>query len=108
MPSQLDTDRIEGITRDITELDSRARNFYHKNGYDLLSLKEYHNNPNKYPYIDIENDFQLGEELVEEIVVKKVQPEKKSPFSEVNGIIIQNDLLNKEASHKILQRIKER
>lgn len=92
-PSQLSTDRKNSIVRSKEELDLRATRFYHSCGFSIISLEEYQKNPNKYPDLDIMNDFQLGEELATSIVAKKVKTKSNYYFTEIDGMLVSDDIL---------------
>lgn len=84
-PKQLSTDRNNKIERTKNELDIRARNFYSKNGYEIIKYEDYLNNQDRYSYLTIE-DFILGEDNTNIIVAKPVIS-KQHPFYEEDEII---------------------
>lgn len=66
-------DRKNNVIRGQEELSLRATNFYYCCGFQLF-LQDYQKSSNFYPELNIDDDFQLGEELVNSIVVKKIEP----------------------------------
>lgn len=93
-PSQLSIDRENSIVKSQEELNLRATNFYHSSDFSIVSLKDYQKKPSSYPNIDIRNDFQLGEELANYIVVKKITPKHNYHFTEIDGILVSDNALN--------------
>ena len=94
LPSQLSIDRECEIYRSPQELDLRATKFYQKNGYEIISLEDYLNNPVLYPNLLKDYDFQLGEELVEVIVTKKIKALEKYQYKEIGGIYVHDNVIN--------------
>lgn len=92
-PSQLSTDRENNIMRSNIDLDIRARHFYKSCGYQIVSYQEYLMCPNNYPEITIRDDFQLGEEIVDKIIVKKVVLRPTYLFTEIDNILVANNIL---------------
>ena len=88
-PGQLSTDRMNNIERSQEELDTAARNFYKKNGYQVIEYEEYSKNKEIYNCIK-ESDFNLGEDRSNTIVAKVIK-EKQYPFVEDDGIIYRID-----------------
>lgn len=89
-PGQLSTDRLNNIYISKENLNDRAINFYLSNGYRIIEYKDYIKNTSKYAYINEENDFQLGEEKADIIVVKFVK--KYDYLFEIkNGFIIKKE-----------------
>lgn len=76
IPSQLSYDREMGHKCSKEELNRRALNYYHKNGYEILSFVDYLKNQNKYPDLTVKDDFELSEELADIIVYKKIKPKR--------------------------------
>ncbi len=70
-----------------------AKKFYNKCGYKVVSLSEYIENPAEFPYINLDCDFQLGEELAKYIVIKK-NIKKGYFFYEENGCIYSKNFMN--------------
>lgn len=97
-PTQMSTDRENNIIRSELELNDRARKFYTQAGYKIIEYKDYINNPEKYPEIN-SHDFQLGEDISNAIVAKKIVP-LEPPFYEDNGVIYHVNY--KEISRKSL------
>mgnify|MGYP004675908891 CR=1 FL=1 len=91
-PSQLSHDRENNISCSKEELIKRANNFYYKNGYFKLSYNEYIKDKGKYPFINEDYDFQLGEELASYIIVKKIEKQKSYPFKEQDGVIVDESI----------------
>ena len=87
-PTQMSSD-LKNISRTKEELDLRARNFYQKNGYEILNYRDYIKNKEKYSYLSAEDDFIYNGEAVDNIVFKVIKEEKYN-FVEDNGIIYYN------------------
>ncbi len=92
-PTQMGTDRENNITCSELQLDTAARQFYAKNGYEIINYDDYIDNPKKYPYINSE-DFQLSEEISKTIVAKVIS--KNNSFIEENGVIYHVDYENRK------------
>ena len=75
-PTQLSTDRENGIMRTEKKLDEAARNFYESVGFQIVSLEEYNKNPDLYNEITLKDDFMLGEDYSDIIVYKKINNQK--------------------------------
>ena len=105
-PSNLSTDRENNLPFIQEELDLKTRNFYTSNGYSIISYEDYLTNPNKYPGIDVVNDFQLGEAIFQNIVVKMVEPKEKYSFQEINGILIHDNALGLKIDENIGKKIR--
>lgn len=88
-PTQMWTDRSNNIVRSESDLDTAARQFYAKNGYEVINYEDFVKEPEKYPYI-ANTDFQRGEEEAETIVAKVVMP-REYPFVESGGVIYSSD-----------------
>lgn len=88
-PTQLSTDRKNGIWRSHDELDKAARKFYEKNGYEILKYDEYLNNRDIYPNI-FKEDFCLSEMGPTTIVLKTLIHKEYNLFED-NGIIYQKN-----------------
>lgn len=84
-PTEMSTD-LKKSNVDKKELDIRARNYYLKNGYEILNYNHYLKNKDKYSYLNIENDFRLNGSIAENIVFKVIK-NKDNNFIEDNGII---------------------
>jgi len=104
-PSNLSTDRKNNLPFIQEELDLMAKNFYTRNGYSIISYDDYLTNTNKYPGIDVDNDFQLGEAIAQNIVVKKVEPKEKYAFQEIDGILIHDNALGLKIDENIGKKI---
>lgn len=92
-PKQLSTDRKNNIYRDQQELNLRASEFYKKCGYQIVSLKDFLDEPYLYPELNKLDDFQLGEKLADFIVEKKIIPMEKYQFCEMDEIYVHNNAL---------------
>lgn len=106
-PKQLSTDRQNNIYRDQQELNLRASEFYKKCGYQIVSLKEFLDNPYLYPELNKEDDFQLGEECVSFIVEKKIVPMERYPFFEIDGMYVHNNAIDYIHCDSISNRLKK-
>jgi len=104
-PSNLSTDRENNLPFIQEELDLMAKNFYTSNGYSIISYEDYLTNPNKYLSIDIDNDFQLGEAIAQNIVVKKIEPKERYLFQEINGILVHDNALGLKIDENIGKKI---
>lgn len=93
-PSQLSTDRENKIVRDQDELNIRAKSFYESCGYSIINFQDFLTNSSNYPNINIRDDFQLGEEIAENIVVKIIKPKENYNFNEIDGVLINDNILN--------------
>ena len=80
---------FKNINRTKEELDLRARNFYQKNGYEILSYKDFIKNKDKYGYLSAEEDFIYNGEAIDSIVFKIIK-DNKYDFVEDNGVIYYN------------------
>ena len=87
-PTQMSSD-FKNINRTKEELDLRARNFYQKNGYEILSYKDFIKNKDKYGYLSAEEDFIYNGEAIDNIVFKIIKDNKYN-FVEDNGVIYYN------------------
>lgn len=95
-PGQLSTDRINNISRDKIELEQRADNFYQSMGYKKIDYKDFREHPERYPKIDENLDFQLGEEIPKTIIVKDVIQKQQYPFKVINGVLVNRNALERE------------
>lgn len=95
-PGQLSTDRINNITRDKLELEKRADNFYQSMKYKKIDYKDFKEHPERYPEIDENIDFQLGEEIPNTIIVKDVIAKKQYPFKIINGVLVNKNAFERE------------
>lgn len=93
-PSQLSTDRERNVYCSQEELEKRADNFYYKNGYLKLSYDDFIHNQSSYSFINEWDDFQLGEELANCIIIKKIQKNKSLSFKKIDGVIVEESILN--------------
>lgn len=92
-PSQLSTDREKKIERSQEELNERADNFYSSACYTKIYYDDYITDPSKYPDIDVDNDFQLGEEIAKCIITKKVVSNGKYPFKRIKDVLVSENIL---------------
>ena len=88
-PTQMSSD-LKTIPRSKEELDNRARIFYYKNGYEILSYDCYMNNRKKYYFLDPFLDFNLNGYIANEIVYKLIK-KKDYNFYEDNNVIYYSD-----------------
>lgn len=88
-PSQMSSD-ILSYPRSKEELDLRARNFYIKNGYKILSLDEFLKNKEEYSFINDEYDFTYNGGKTNTIVYKVIK-DKDYNFYEQDGLIYYNN-----------------
>ena len=88
-PKQLSTDFVNKIERSKEELDSRARNFYKKAGYEVIDYLHYINNKDDYSYLE-DDDFFRGEGGPCTIVAKPIIA-KHHPFFVQDGVIYYDD-----------------
>ena len=95
-PSQLSTDRERNVYCSQEELEKRADNFYYKNGYLKLSYDDFIHNQSSYSFINEWDDFQLGEELANCIIIKTIQKNKSLSFKKIDGVIVEKSILNPE------------
>lgn len=95
-PSQLSTDRERNVYCSQEELEKRADNFYYKNEYLKLSYDDFIHNQSSYSFINEWDDFQLGEELANCIIIKKIQKNKSLSFKKIDGLIVEKSILNPE------------
>lgn len=95
-PGQLSTDRINNIARDKEEMEKRADCFYQSTGYKKIEYKDFIEHPEKYPEIDENLDFQLGEEIAKTIIVKNIKTRQKYPFRVINGVLVNENALERE------------
>ena len=102
-PSQLSIDRKNSIVRSQEELNLRATNFYHRCGFSIVSLEDYQKNPNFYPELSIGDDFQLGEELANSIIVKKIECKLDYHFTEIDGMLVNDNALELNLAQENLQ-----
>lgn len=93
-PSQLSSDRENNIYCSKKELETRADNFYRHAGYDKIHYTDYVKNPSKYPDININDDFQLGEEISDCIIVKKIIQKENYHFKELNNLIVSEKIID--------------
>ena len=91
-PTQMSSDINK--TKSYEELDDRAKSFYEKNGYTILTYEDYVNNKDKYSLIDEKLDFKVNEKKVTEIVYKIIK-DKQHNYFENDGIICYNDDIKK-------------
>ena len=103
-PSQLSTDREKDIHCDKKELDERATNFYYKNGYKKITYEDYINNKELYSYINEQDDFQLGEEISGCIIAKKIQSTKVVGFKDIDGVIVDDSILDFECVNQLIKK----
>lgn len=104
-PSQLSTDRLQGLVCSKEELDQRARKFYQKSGYTIIPYEDYLKSSSLYPDLTIDDDFQMGEEIANCIVTKKIVPLSRDFFFEEDGILLDKRLeLDSEIKKKLLHR----
>jgi hypothetical protein len=106
-PSQLSSDRENKIFCSQEELTDRANNFYSSSGYSKIYYDDYVNNPELYPDINVRDDFQLGEELAECIVVKKVIKNDIDYFKRIKGILIDKEILE-ASNNNLIETIEKR
>lgn len=92
-PTQMSTD-IDKIPRSYMELEQRARHFYEKNGYEILSRNKYEVCKDRYEFLNIEDDFTINNQLINEIVFKVIK-EKEYNFYEDNGLIYYDNKIKK-------------
>ncbi len=95
-PGQLSTDRINNIIRNEEELKNRADNFYRAMGYKKIGYEDFRKHPERYSGIDENLDFQLGEEISKIIIVKDIIPKLKYPFRVINGVLVNQNALERE------------
>lgn len=88
-PKQLSTDFVNKIERSKEELDSRARNFYKKAGYEIIDYSHFIINKDNYPYLEDE-DFFRGEGGPCTIVAKPIIA-KHHHFFVQDGVIYYDD-----------------
>lgn len=98
-PSQLSYDRVNQVYCSNEELEERANNFYFKNGYLKLSYDYFINNQSLYSFINERDDFQLGEEVANCIIIKRITNNQSLEFKNVDGVIVENSILNSESFH---------
>lgn len=92
-PMQMSTD-IDNVPRSFTELEQRARHFYEKNGYEILSRNKYEVCKDKYDFLNIKDDFTINNQLLNEIVFKVIK-EKEHSYYEDNGLIFSKNNVKK-------------
>ena len=86
-------------------MDQRARKFYQKSGYTIIPYEDYLKSSSLYPDLTIDDDFQMGEEIANCIVTKKIVPLSRDFFFEVDGILLDKRLeLDSEIKKKLLHR----
>ena len=85
-PAQMSTDTIDGkMTKE--ELIRRAKEFYKKARYEVLTCSEYMANKSRYPYLDKEVDFGTYHEYMTR-VFKKIEAQNEYDYTLVNGILV--------------------
>ena len=84
-PMQMSTD-IDKYSRSFADLAHRARNFYTKNGYEILDRSVYNQYKEMYSFLNEKDDFTINNQLINEIVFKVIK-EKEYNFYEDNGLI---------------------
>lgn len=90
-PTQMSTDTIDGkMTKE--ELIIRAKAFYKKAKYEVLTYAEYMANKSKYPYLDKEVDFGTYHEYMTR-VFKKIEPQDEYDYTLVNGILVHKNAI---------------
>ena len=68
------------------ELEERARNFYYKNGYEILNIYDFKNHKEKYNFLDEKLDFTINGTVKSNIVFKIIK-DKDYNYYEDNGLI---------------------
>ncbi|NCB48565.1 MAG: hypothetical protein EOM55_02955 [Clostridia bacterium] len=88
-PGKYDNESVGNLTP--AKLDFKARKFYARNGFEIISLCNYLENPEKYPFIS-KKDFEDGDFLFK-LVAKEIQNEKKDyGFKKINGIFVKDNV----------------
>lgn len=92
-PAQLSTDKLDNVYCSKEELYARAIAFYQKAGYQILTLEDYKKNPENYFGINEIEDFQLGEEIADTIVVKVIKKQENYKVREINGVLVHDSYI---------------
>ena len=92
-PAQLSTDKLDNVYCSKEELYARAIAFYQKVGYQIITLEDYKKNPEKFFGINEIEDFQLGEEIADTIVVKVIKKQENYKVREINGVLVHDSYI---------------
>lgn len=94
-PTQMSTDRINAPKKQ-EELDLRALAFYKKNGYIIITQKEYEENPYLYPKLIKDIDFPNNEYISNTRIFKRIIPSQDYKYTLLGDILIHDTLMHNE------------